>query len=251
MHWRRPELAIVTVIIDGDNRRTEEDHGEKVPPHRKDIGWSRKKRCVWESRFFLYVLAMYVYKSSVVCKCVCVWSWFHPTVKTPRCKCSQNQKMKKTLTFSTNEKLHERFFVSLSASRSVETECSRMPTVLWYAHRIESVRQRIVIGRIAGASLWNEPLEGYCYLVYHSFLFLTIACLGCRAVRALLGIFGIASVLTNAWNTIGWDCDALFRGMYFISIVVGVMGNVIIHMTVVCFQASRRSLDCAAAGSLQ
>lgn len=71
MHWRRPELAIVTVIIDGDNRRTEEDHGEKVPPHRKDIGWSRKKRCVWESRFFLYVLAMYVYKSSVVCKCVC------------------------------------------------------------------------------------------------------------------------------------------------------------------------------------
>lgn len=78
MHWRRPELAIVTVIIDGDNRRTEEDHGKRC--HR--IGRALadlEKRGVYESRFILfyfifYVLAMYVYKSSVVCKCVCVWA---------------------------------------------------------------------------------------------------------------------------------------------------------------------------------
>lgn len=38
LHWRHPELAIVTVIVDGDNRRTEEDHGGKLPPHRKGIG---------------------------------------------------------------------------------------------------------------------------------------------------------------------------------------------------------------------
>lgn len=95
MHWRRPELAIVTVIMDGDNRRTEGDHGEKAPPHRKGIGWSRKKGCVWERRFFcMYWLCMctrvqlYVSVWCVRRRLIEIWS---PVVISSNCQNSTIQ----------------------------------------------------------------------------------------------------------------------------------------------------------------
>lgn len=163
--------------------------------------------------------------------------------------------MKKTLTPSTNEKPYEWFLVSpccLSASRSVETESPPfydMPTESnlcasgsWLdaspEHHFETNPWR---GIDTLFSIFPIP---YNYMLG--------CCCCCLAVRAFLGYLELyRAEPTHDGHSIGWDCDGLSFSCIFHFVVVGVMGQCHNTYTVVYFQASRRSLDCAAAGSLQ
>lgn len=108
MHWRRPELAIVTVIMDGEGPR--ETTGKRCHRIGRALADLEKRRVYMrEDLFCMYWLCMRKRVQLYVSVCVRrrLIEFCSSNCQTSTMQCSQNQKMKKTLTPSTNEKPHE------------------------------------------------------------------------------------------------------------------------------------------------